>query len=88
MYFQYVRSLRFEDKPDYAFLRRMFRDLFAKEGECQALLGRRLPLQGGIACRLPALSWDRLLGSDEDALHLCNCSHDAECQQEMQRCTC
>jgi hypothetical protein len=27
------RSLRFEDKPDYAFLRRMFRDLFAKEGE-------------------------------------------------------
>uniref|UniRef100_A0A383VAC2 non-specific serine/threonine protein kinase n=1 Tax=Tetradesmus obliquus TaxID=3088 RepID=A0A383VAC2_TETOB len=31
-YFQYVRSLRFEDKPDYSFLRRMFRDLFAKEG--------------------------------------------------------
>lgn len=30
------RSLRFEDKPDYAFLRRMFRDLFAKEGECTA----------------------------------------------------
>lgn len=28
------RSLRFEDKPDYSFLRRMFRDLFAKEGEC------------------------------------------------------
>jgi casein kinase 1 len=33
-YFQYVRSLRFEDKPDYAYLRRMFRDLFAKEGRC------------------------------------------------------
>lgn len=32
-YFQYVRSLRFEDKPDYAYLRRLFRDLFAKEGE-------------------------------------------------------
>ncbi|KAF6237642.1 kinase-like domain-containing protein [Scenedesmus sp. NREL 46B-D3] len=31
-YFQYVRSLRFEDKPDYSFLRHMFRDLFAKEG--------------------------------------------------------
>lgn len=27
------RALRFEDKPDYSFLRRMFRDLFAKEGE-------------------------------------------------------
>lgn len=32
LYFQYVRSLRFDEKPDYAFLRRMFRDLFAKEG--------------------------------------------------------
>mmetsp|Transcript_8951 Transcript_8951/g.19136 ORF Transcript_8951/g.19136 Transcript_8951/m.19136 type:complete len:364 (+) Transcript_8951:227-1318(+) len=31
-YFQYVRSLRFDEKPDYAYLRRMFRDLFAKEG--------------------------------------------------------
>lgn len=31
-YFNYVRSLRFDEKPDYAFLRRMFRDLFAKEG--------------------------------------------------------
>jgi hypothetical protein len=30
-----LRSLRFEDKPDYSFLRRMFRDLFAKEGEHQ-----------------------------------------------------
>lgn len=32
LYFQYIRSLRFEDKADYAFLRRLFRDLFAKEG--------------------------------------------------------
>lgn len=31
-YFQYVRSLRFDEKPDYAYLRRLFRDLFAKEG--------------------------------------------------------
>jgi casein kinase 1 len=29
---QPTRSLRFDEKPDYAFLRRMFRDLFAKEG--------------------------------------------------------
>jgi casein kinase 1 len=34
-YFQYVRSLKFDEKPDYAFLRRMFRDLFAKEGSSQ-----------------------------------------------------
>lgn len=32
-YFQYVRCLRFEEKPDYAYLRRLLRDLFAKEGE-------------------------------------------------------
>ncbi|KIY99580.1 hypothetical protein MNEG_8384 [Monoraphidium neglectum] len=32
LYFQNVRSLRFDEKPDYAFLRRMLRDLFAKEG--------------------------------------------------------
>ncbi|GAX79097.1 hypothetical protein CEUSTIGMA_g6537.t1 [Chlamydomonas eustigma] len=31
-YFQYVRSLRFDEKPDYSYLRRLFRDLFAKEG--------------------------------------------------------
>lgn len=31
-YLNYVRSLRFEDKPDYAYLRKLFRDLFFKEG--------------------------------------------------------
>jgi len=34
-YFQYCRSLRFDDKPDYSYLRKMFRDLFAREGGCQ-----------------------------------------------------
>ena len=28
----YCRSLRFDDKPDYSFVRRMFRDLFYREG--------------------------------------------------------
>lgn len=32
---QYVRSLRFDDKPDYAYLRKLFRDLFVREGEHQ-----------------------------------------------------
>jgi len=27
-YFRYSKSLRFEDKPDYSNLRRMFKDLF------------------------------------------------------------
>lgn len=31
-YFHYCRSLKFEDKPDYAYLKRIFRDLFIREG--------------------------------------------------------
>ncbi|CAL9123962.1 casein kinase I isoform delta-like [Musa troglodytarum] len=31
-YFHYCRSLRFDDKPDYAYLKRLFRDLFIHEG--------------------------------------------------------
>ncbi|XP_022891989.1 casein kinase 1-like protein 2 [Olea europaea var. sylvestris] len=31
-YFHYCRSLRFEDKPDYAYLKKIFHDLFIREG--------------------------------------------------------
>nr|KAJ0220344.1 hypothetical protein LSAT_V11C200068690 [Lactuca sativa] len=31
-YFHYCRSLRFEDKPDYSYLKRLFRELFTREG--------------------------------------------------------
>jgi len=31
-YLNYTRSLRFEDKPDYQYLRKLFRDLFVREG--------------------------------------------------------
>jgi casein kinase 1 len=34
-YFHYCRSLRFDDKPDYAYLKRIFRDLFIREGILQ-----------------------------------------------------
>lgn len=31
-FLNYSRALRFDDKPDYAFLRKLFRDLFVREG--------------------------------------------------------
>jgi len=31
-YLNYCKGLRFEDKPDYAYLRKMFSDLFQREG--------------------------------------------------------
>eukprot|EP00732_Lithocolla_globosa_P003652 Lithocolla_globosa_v1_NODE_3015_length_1794_cov_301.641173.p1 type:complete len:340 gc:universal NODE_3015_length_1794_cov_301.641173:1591-572(-) len=31
-YLVYTRSLQFDDKPDYAYLRKLFRDLFIREG--------------------------------------------------------
>lgn len=32
VFLNYVRGLRFEDKPDYQYLRKLFRDLFVREG--------------------------------------------------------
>lgn len=32
LYLNYTRSLRFDDKPDYVYLRKLFRDLFVREG--------------------------------------------------------
>lgn len=31
-YFDYIRSLGFDDKPKYSYLRKIFRDLFVREG--------------------------------------------------------
>jgi casein kinase I family protein HRR25 len=31
MYLNYTRTLRFDDKPDYTYLRKLFRDLFVRE---------------------------------------------------------
>lgn len=32
IYLNYTRSLRFDDKPDYSYLRKILRDLFVREG--------------------------------------------------------
>jgi hypothetical protein len=31
-YMHYCRKLKFEDRPDYAYLRKLFKDLFYREG--------------------------------------------------------
>lgn len=57
VFFQYVRSLRFDDKPDYAYLRKLFRDLFVREGETEGCLrcggvGWPWVCNNGVACVL------------------------------------
>ncbi|KAL4556306.1 hypothetical protein LXL04_038953 [Taraxacum kok-saghyz] len=37
-YFHYCRSLRFEDKPDYSYLKRLFRELFIREDACKVAI--------------------------------------------------
>ena len=32
IYLNYCKSLKFEERPDYAYLRRLFKDLFVREG--------------------------------------------------------
>jgi casein kinase I family protein HRR25 len=32
IFLNYTRALRFDDKPDYSYLRKLFRDLFTREG--------------------------------------------------------
>ena len=46
-YLNYCRSLRFEDKPDYSFLRKMFKELFNREQyEWDYLYDWSLPING------------------------------------------
>jgi len=47
VYLNYTRSLRFDDKPDYSYLRKTFRDLFVREGfQMDYVFDRTTPLIG------------------------------------------
>lgn len=60
-YFQVCRTLRFEDKPDYSYMRKLFRDLFIKEGY-QYDYGVYLPVGVWLAgsLRSPVFDWTQI----------------------------
>lgn len=79
-YFHYCRSLRFDDKPDYAYLKRIFRDLFIREGfqfdyvfdwtilkyqQSQIVAPPPRALGAGTSSGLPHASNDRHPGGDD-----------------------
>lgn len=48
-YLNYCKSLKFEDRPDYAYLRRRFKELFPREGFVNdGVFDWSRPLQGGM----------------------------------------
>ena len=62
-YFQYCRSLRFDDKPDYSYLRKIFRDLFVRQGMAFTTPGLTRQACGrfcsrALACASEAFFWN------------------------------
>ncbi|KAK7043054.1 serine/threonine protein kinase [Paramarasmius palmivorus] len=48
IFLNYTRALRFDDKPDYSYLSKLFRDLFVREGypiPAKTATGRRKVVQ-------------------------------------------
>lgn len=66
-YFAYVRALHYDEKPDYAYLRRLFRGLFAKEGEWCSVAGAAAWCSAGAAAW--AMWAARPCGRGEQAAH-------------------
>lgn len=48
-YLHYCHSLTFDQRPDYGFLKRLFRDLFAREGIGEEILAIKSILVGNYS---------------------------------------
>lgn len=68
IYLNYARSLRFDDKPDYTYLRKLFRDLFVREGFSYDYifdwsLSTRNPDESSVPTREQVATKDRSAGA-------------------------
>ncbi len=51
-YFEHVKSLRFDDRPDYDYLKRLFRELFFRKGALYCVVCRLLFFEEKSTCVL------------------------------------
>lgn len=79
-YFEHVRSLRFDDRPDYDYLKRLFRELFFRKGFSYDNMfdWEILALQNSATDKMPeskplsdtgAADTHRTQGDDEERVH-------------------
>jgi casein kinase 1 len=66
-YLNYCAALRFEDRPDYAYLRRLFKDLFMREGFVNdGMFDWSQPMGSSAASSKPAEAADEQGGDNKD----------------------
>jgi len=93
-YFRYVRALRFDDRPDHSYLRKLLRDLFAREGEekkreeflfCRPFVGSSCRSCSVAATVVVFLSWVRLLSRSPPPPHADQHNNTNSKQQQQQQ---